>query len=262
MGKYPEYFYERLRRPSCGRSDPDWPPILFFGNHEAKVATVGRNPSPREYTQPPPNSTRFLTWSAISGTASDNRDEPMLDQLLDHMVGYFDEPETPLDWFDPLIRVLEGGGTSYQGGQVVHLDLIQEATDPVWSTFANRWPLMFAELLLQDVQFTRRLIDLSPIQLIFCNGESAYSTIKTFYLHDANDDIRSPPKSPVVKSGKIGSVRWIARKVDLGTNADVVLAGWNPQIQSNKYTGLDDDGERDLGAAIANAVHDLGVSVP
>lgn len=261
MAKYPDYFYERLLQQNCPFAHPDWPPILFFGNFGAKIASVGRNPSPREYTDAANDGPRLLTWSGVRDGTSVN-DEAACDAIIDMMVNYFDQRRVWLDWFEPLIRLFAGVGKTYQAGEVVHLDLIHEATDPIWSTFASRWPVQFAELLLEDIRLTKRQLLDSSIEVIFCNGESAYSAVKSLFANDCDDDLRHPPGSSSSRHGKFHGLRWVVRTLNVADGRNISLVGWQPQIQSRSYTRLDDDGEEQFGAHLFRALQSLGIQLP
>jgi hypothetical protein len=49
---------------------------------------------------------------------------------------YFDQGQPVYSWFNELSHVVEGMGVSFYDHSVAHLDLVQEATDPVWSELA------------------------------------------------------------------------------------------------------------------------------
>jgi hypothetical protein len=56
--------------------------------------------------------------------------------VLEECNQYFDN--RPYDWFDDFSPILEAFNTSYYDRTACHLDLVQWATDPVWSKIAFR----------------------------------------------------------------------------------------------------------------------------
>jgi hypothetical protein len=68
------------------------------------------------------------------------------------MRDYFEPSKPVYSWFRPLARVVDGLGVSYTDRSAVHLNLVQQATDPAWSKLARR---DIEQLLERDLGFLR-----------------------------------------------------------------------------------------------------------
>jgi hypothetical protein len=131
----------RLRRPPSRHAVPGSLPVLFFGDvFTARVATVGLNPSDREYVSSRTGQLltgmeqRFATLASLGAADRASVTDSQCDAALGWMRVYF-RPGRPAywRWFRGLERVLQGLGTSLSEGGATHLDLVQEATYPTWS---------------------------------------------------------------------------------------------------------------------------------
>jgi hypothetical protein len=150
-------------------------PVPFFGRiTEATVATVGINPSNREFVaqdgaELDGKSRRLPTLRSLSlqhwADASGNDIRSVAKACFD----YFERNPYRL-WFDVLERMLNVGGFSYYTGErAAHLDLVAYATCSKW-----------AELpLAKRIELTRRgrrilaeVIRDSSIEVLVLNGRS------------------------------------------------------------------------------------------
>ena len=135
----PDFVFERLRRAPCSHTVKNSLPVVAFGNIEtARIATVGLNPSGREYlgadgSELDGKARRFESLTSLGCVSRADLTDDQCEAALKTMRGYFESSDTVYSWFRSLERVLGGYGVSYRGGEVAHLDLVQEATDPTWS---------------------------------------------------------------------------------------------------------------------------------
>lgn len=121
-------------------------PVLFFGDaFAASIATVGINPSKQEYRlkkgeELTGSLRRFETLNSLDALSRDSLTDKQADTAIQRMRCYFNADCRVYGWFSGLSRVVEGMGASFRDRSAVHLDLVQEATDPVWSQLAQADP--------------------------------------------------------------------------------------------------------------------------
>lgn len=108
-------------------------------------------------------------------------DIPTLDQarqVLESNHNYF--KKHPYGWFNQLQRwILDPIGASYREGSAAHLDLVQWATNPVWSGITNEDTK--TRLIAQDIQFLAQLLKHKSYDLLLLNGRTVHNT---FTYHD------------------------------------------------------------------------------
>jgi len=150
--------------------------------------------------------------------------------------GYF-EANPYRGWFDQLEPVLQSVGASYYNGTACHLDLVQWATDPVWSKISNR--AVRDRLLAEDAAFLRHQLRTGPFRLLLINGSSVvrqFERMMGMSLRPAGS----------VKGTSVES-RMAVGRLPLGTR----VVAWSVNIQSS--FGICNG----LRAAIASRVGEL-----
>jgi hypothetical protein len=146
---------------------------------------------------------------------------------------YFGEAKPIYGWFAHLERFLEGAGFSYRKGSAVHLDLVQEATTPVWSQLPEDEK---AVLLKLDLPFLDQQVRLRRLDAIFCNGRRVTDTVCELM-------------GVAVRSrGELRRLRWWTGEAALNGKT-MVLAGWN--LPLDRATGLTANDERHFGQMLA-----------
>lgn len=150
-------------------------PVPFFGQIDrARVATVGINPSNREFVAtdgteldglerrlPTLASLALSDWSQATG--GDVR------TVTQACLRYFERNPYRL-WFDVLERMLNRGGFSYYSGpRAAHIDLVAYATASKW----GRLDLAVRKQLIARGRKTlATVIRDSPVELLVLNGRS------------------------------------------------------------------------------------------
>lgn len=161
-------------------------PVPFFGRiGDSRVATVGINPSSREFTDPDGNSLlahhfRIETLESLSipdwtfASGSDIR------RVACSFEAYF-ENNPYRTWFDVLDRLLRLSGVSYYDDPTLqracHIDLVPFATKTKWGSLAE--PLR--RLLLSKGR--PAMIDLirdSQLEVLILNGRSVVNEFQRF----------------------------------------------------------------------------------
>lgn len=238
-------------------------PVPFFGRiDQARIATVGINPSNREFVRsdgaeldgpqrrlPSLASLALDDWSQATG--GDVR------TLTQACLRYFEGNPYRL-WFDVLERVLNRGGFSYyEGSRAAHIDLVAYATASKWSMLG---PTVRRKLITQGRLTLATVIRDSPIDLLVLNGRSVVNE----FIASAEVELRAStvpawtlPRStgPGVAGVRYsGTLRSVAG-VDLERCVQVI--GFNHNLQSSfgvTTTVMRQIGH-DIGEAVAEARH-------
>jgi len=236
---------ERLRREARDSTVPHTLPVLFFGDLlNARIATIGLNPSWQEYLSPIKQGKleltgldrRFETLTSLDSSDRSALTDQQCTQAIDTMCAYFQPGKPIYSWFRALDRVTRGLGYSYERGEVAHLDLIQEATDPAWSELGKKKPEELRSLRQLDQPFLRWEIEQVPLTMLVCNGKTVFDTVRTLL------------NGRVVCNDKMALITWYiatARVID----RTVSILGWN--IPLARATGLGTEGEKNLGSRLA-----------
>lgn len=232
--------YARLRRPPTPRSIPGTLPILFFGDlFKSEIVTVGLNPSDQEYlsksgTMLAGAGQRFATLASLGATDRASLRDTQCEEAIWWMRDYY-APGKPVygSWFNALSRVVEAFGASFARRSAAHLDLVQEATRPVWSELpvSKR-----AALLEQDLPFLEWQIRTFPLRAVICTGK----TVSVY--------VRNRFRVKVGEEGQLARIKWWVGFADVDGRR-CGFAGWN--IPLAQATGLGRAGESQLGRLLA-----------
>lgn len=213
-------------------------PIPYFGNfNNAKIATVGINPSNREFTDSNNEAlknNRFHTLKSLNLNNWNEISEIHLLKILDNCNQYF-ENNPYSQWFNKLEFLLSDTSYSYYFplSNVCHLDLIPFATLKKWSNLSIKNQ---KELLNKCADILGDIINESKIEYIILNGTTVISTFEkvsnisldknlqeTWQLNRIND-------SHVLGYSFTGTFNKIGN-VEL--NREIKLIGFNHNIQSS-----------------------------
>jgi uracil-DNA glycosylase len=243
----------RLRRGPSPSSVVGSLPVLFFGDlARARVVTVSLNPSHQEYLDRQRRelvgaARRFETLASLDAPTRSALTDAQCARAIQRMEGYF-LPDRPIyRWFGRLDQVMEGMGFRYQEGDVAHVDLVQEATDPAWSQLQKTSPGEWDELRSLDVPFLQWQLETFPVRAVICNGRTTFEAI------------RALTNGSVVTSGVTRRLTW---SIALGAADDrsLGIVGWN--IPLMRPTGLRDDELAEFGHSLAARLGELGISQP
>lgn len=236
-----ERLYARLRQPPSPSSVPWSLPVLFFGDLlNAGVATVGLNPSDQEYlgrggVELDGAARRFETLTSLDATDRSSLTDEQCDRAIQRMRTYYQLGKPIYNWFRSLDRVTRAMGYRYEAGEVAHLDLAQEATNPTWSKLAQTSPTEFETLRSADLPFLRWQFEAFPLHTVICNGRTVFNEVCR--LIDGQ----------VKGEGKLQRITWYVGKATLA-GRQVRLAGWNLPLA--RPTGLGATGEEELGQVL------------
>jgi len=242
--------HARLRRPPCPSSVPRSLPVLFFGDlFAARIATIGLNPSDREYLDRDQRlldgaDRRFETLASLVAIKREALTAEHCRRAIETMRGYFRPGRPVYSWFRSLDRVTRGIGFRYGAGEVAHLDLVQEATQPTWSELQKERPEEARALREADLPFLLWQLQAFPLNAVVCNGRTAL------------EEIGRLVKARPMERGEFRRITW---SVGLAFVLDRPLGvvGWNLPLAR---AGLHAEEEEALGALLRARIEGLGTT--
>lgn len=213
--------------------------MLFFGDlFKAEVASVGLNPSDREYLATDGSMLgwpvqRFATMRSLGAADRPALSDEQCAEAVEWMRNYYEPGKPVYSWFNSLSRVIEGFGVSFKERSAAHLDLIQESTRPVWSDLnaveRNR-------LLEQDLPFLGWQLRAFPLRAVICTGKTVSEYVKRELSVAVEDE------------GTMARIKWWVGRADIDGRR-IGFGGWN--IPLARPTGLGREGEAALGGLLA-----------
>jgi hypothetical protein len=211
---------------------PQSTPVVAFGNPMiAEVATLGINPSSREFLDAKGNllteeNRRLADFRSLGIQNHAQMTSLHAEKVLENSNNYFKKDSTVYKWFEPLERfVLNTVGTSFRDSTATHLDLVQWSTAPVWGAIKDKTA---RELLIRDdIRFLGQMLGAGSYRVLFMNGSTVVNTMVKFGLVD----IEQQGFTPLGKSGKTSAL-WTGRVRD----TDTICLGWNLNLQHYQTT--------------------------
>ena len=164
MTTEPEIVLSRINRPhKAWCVVPRTTPVPFFGNVEvANCLTIGINPSFNEFLSNKQEllvgkNKRLEDFETLSINEHEYYEQVGLEnaaKIYRSCISYF--KRNPYSWFQKIEETVNSAfGCSYYNDSAAHLDLVQWATNPVWS-----------ELEKKDITVAQHLIDNDKSYLI------------------------------------------------------------------------------------------------
>lgn len=239
----PKFFFDRLRTDPIQSTVPGSLPVLFFGDPwSSGIATIGINPSRKEYLsndgrELDGTQRRFETLHSLAASTRRSLDEGQAKTAIERTRRYFDSNMPVYSWFDDLSHVVEGLGFSFHDRSAAHLDLVQEATDPVWSELIKTDRAQAEAVLRQDLLFLRRQIEQFAFNTLVCTSARVLREVSQML------GVR------VKTSGTWARLRWTIGTAEL-PRGPIGIVGWN--IPLKRPTGLTRDGPRQFGKLLAS----------
>ena len=215
-------------------------PILAFGDlSTARVATVGVNPSDREFVDRSRQELkgrrrRFHTLHSLGLDSWTEADARHMRMILDTYRSYFFR--NPYNsWFRRLDFVIAGTGASYYdpAGSACHLDLVPYATERKWSKLGAHQRTLLLDLS-RDI--LGNLLRDSPVDVLVLNGNSV---VRHFERLAATDLESREMPSWSLAHGRLGSVRGLGFRGRVGVIGDtaldrsILVIGFNHNLQSS-----------------------------
>ena len=237
---------------------PGSTPVVSFGNPDtSSVATLGINPSHREFLQGKnkplltSGKKRLVDYDDLGISVPRALTPQEGERVVAGCNVYF--RNNPYKWFEQLQNfVLSPTGNSYYdtsgggeaGGETnataCHLDLVQWATDPVWSQFDKNSPAR-AQLLANDQKFLLYQLTYYNFKYLFLNGKTVLENFHHLGL------------TPLSEAGSIRRTKaGDSSKIYTGTYQNTTVIGWGINIgYGSTFTG----GKEDLSRWLAQNVN-------
>ena len=215
-------------------------PVPSFGDlPKAKLATLGLNPSNREFVDEKGQELdgplrRFHTLNSLGLKSWAEVDAWHLRSIIDSCCSYFSN--NPYDaWFKRLDQVVSSTGVSFYGRQseAAHLDLIPYATEHKWTELSAR---QRSTLLNVAADTLALLLRDSLVRVLLLNGQSVISNfeeiagIRLQREHIPDWSLARAEKPHVAGFSYRGKVDMISG-VSLGH--EVLVLGYNHNLQSS-----------------------------
>lgn len=215
-------------------------PVPYFGRlGEASVATLGINPSNREFVDAAGkeldgNSRRFPTLGSLGlGTWADA--SPLDVATIASACDRYFAGNPYSRWFNILERLMNPVGASYYSldAPAAHLDLVPWATGVKWGALRHD---QRRELLLCGQDLLAGLLRDSSVELLVLNGASVVrqfeevAGVRLKREHSPSWDLPRKGSTPVSGLSFSGS---IDRLGDVELGRSITIAGYNHNLQSS-----------------------------
>jgi hypothetical protein len=216
-------------------------PVVSFGYPKnAKVATIGINPSSNEFqigngnkNPLPRDSKRLVDTESLDTSQPEALTREQAVKVIEGCYSYFEK--NPYEWFDDLQEyALTPTGTSFKSGSACHLDLVQWATDPVWQD--KRMPKETKRHLLErDKDFLEYQLTAYDFKYLFLNGSTVLEQVEKLNLltFEKVGEVRFNQAGTTsrIVAGEIGTKKFIGWGINAGYGASYKpglqdLANW------------------------------------
>jgi hypothetical protein len=234
------YIEERIRKqpPTDSFIVLGSTPVVAFGDVSAAcVATLGLNPSSNEFLASGRllrgDQRRLATYESLGIDNLTNAGTAIVERVLEECNQYFDRhPYT--SWFNQLLPLLELCDASYYDATACHLDLVQWATDPVWSKIKTEGnhqngKAIKTQLMRDDAPFLKQQLRNENISFLLVNGGATWIEFKK--AMGVKDLIVDEPKKGeriVVSDAKIATTFYTGRLL-----GRVIVIAWTANLQSS-----------------------------
>ncbi len=215
-------------------------PVLSFGDiKNSKVATLGLNPSNREFVSASGaelvgQDRRFQTLDSLGLTRWSEAKDSQIDLMINACTNYF--RGNPYDaWFHALETLFSGAGVSYYGmfSSACHLDLVPFATETKWGELSTKNKMQLMEIT-GDV--LAHLVKDSNIEVIILNGKSVIESLQEASNTTLNKQVM--PSWSLPRKGSLG-VKGVSYTGEISMisgiplNRKISILGFNHNIQSS-----------------------------
>jgi hypothetical protein len=170
-----------LKAPNSESIIPGSTPVISFGDFtKAKIATVGINPSSKEFRSGNKllalGKKRLVDKQSLGLTTSQILTTEHAGKVWDGCKNYFSALGNPYSWFDPLEKLLMEIGFSYKNGTSCHIDVVQWATFPAWGALD---PVLRGKLISDDYDFFKYQVGSPNLKALLVNGATSKSQLES-----------------------------------------------------------------------------------
>lgn len=215
-------------------------PIVFFGDAmRSRIATVGINPSNREFVDENGReldgaSRRFPTLASLGLQSWRESDDAVIENLVSHCQSYFFNKPYEL-WFNKLETLISHTACSYYSktNPACHLDIIPFATASKWMSLGVQQK---NSLLSMAGSTLGTALEVTPIELLILNGRAVVDAVSKLlsielsarYMSELNLPRRSANDvSGIFYEGNLNKIE--GRRID----RTIKVIGFNHNIQSS-----------------------------
>ena len=239
-------FISRIQKPRPDISEivPVSYPVTSFGDlNKARILTIGINPSIDEFHSRAKGrpvlsveEKRFEDAESLGVEPGAALNETQARKVLESNNRYFER--NPYHWFNMLEKyALEPIGASYFDGSAAHFDLVQWATDPVWSRIKDEETR--ERLIAEDMGYLAQVLESGEWDLVIAHGREVYQTMryyKLFKLFELEEPVVSGQKR-MFWNGRVASSPMVTFSVNLpvyGTSVQTreFVADWMPRAMN------------------------------
>ncbi|QYJ67721.1 hypothetical protein [Flavobacterium litorale] len=215
-------------------------PIISFGNiTNSKIATLGINPSNREFVDAQglelkDDNRRFHTLDSLGIMDWSEITDKHLNKISETCNEYFNR--NPYDnWFKKLDYLISGASLSFYFPlyNACHLDLIPYATSRKWSELTTEQRFLLLEL---GSDFLGNLIKNSEIEYIVLNGQTVvdnFERVTCTKLKRQEMDAWSLKRKNTTDVMGYSYTGYIDRIGNVNLNRQIKVLGYNHNIQSS-----------------------------
>lgn len=215
-------------------------PVPYFGNLDtAKIATVGLNPSNREFVNElgeelTGHSRRFPTLASLGLKDWKDATDEQLEAIDNSCSKYFFG--NPYDgWFKALDKLILGSNCSFYGmfAEACHLDLCSYATTTKWGELSTAYK---QELLNLGGDFLAQLIANSEIKTLVLNGQAVIRTFELLCQIKLTAQPMDEWTLPRSQGPGVVGISYLGKLSQIGTmklNREILILGYSHNIQSS-----------------------------
>lgn len=215
-------------------------PIISFGNPEtSKIATLGLNPSNKEFVdnndnELNSNNRRFQTLASLKLLKWDYISDEQCKMLMDQCYDYF--VRNPYDsWFKRLDYLISGTSMSYYfpSREACHLDLVPYATFKKWGNLTTGQKSI---LLEKYGDVLGLVLKSSTIKILILNGKTVIDNLQK--ISDVEFRVNYQPTWDLLRENtsnvKGNSYQGYLTKVGgIDLEKKILILGFNHNIQSS-----------------------------
>jgi hypothetical protein len=212
-------------------------PVPYFGDYsQARLATVGINPSNREFVcsrgyELENNERRFHTLRSLGISDWSKAKKSHALKIEETCRNYFFT--NPYDaWFRRIDKVISGTSYSYYNGKACHIDLVPFATARKWSSLSS---VERDDLMLRCAEEMKNIVAESELRTLVLNGSSVIDRFSELYEIDWTV-MSEPAWNLQRKSGRPVAGKSYKASLEIGTSLrkrKIMILGFNHNIQSS-----------------------------
>lgn len=216
-------------------------PILFFGDIEgARIATLGLNPSDREFLDSSGRELigierRFATLDCFEADDWKGISDEDADLALSYCFNYFNNNPYG-QWFNPLNKMISLSGFSYYKDIIYrnacHLDLVPFATSKKWGSMRNEEQQY---LFRKSASILGGIVRDSSVEVLLLNGRSVISGFAKISNADFAEEVVGSWELRR-KEKSIDGISFMSEVTEIGgvsLNKKIYALGYNHNIQSS-----------------------------